>query len=86
MPLFLRLFCSIPLIAAGGELPAIAADGTTAVSAVYFLNSSAFGLYKGDLTTPRKATKYLHNLTTILADNGLLTTAGKVDYSIRNPL
>jgi hypothetical protein len=42
----------------------------------------AFGFYKGDLTTPRKAADYLHNLTTILADNASLMRPGKVRYTI----
>jgi hypothetical protein len=44
----------------------------------------AFGFYKGDLTTPRKAAEYLHNLTSILADTGSLATPGHVNYSIPN--
>jgi hypothetical protein len=42
------------------------------------------GFYKGDLATPRKAADYLHNLTTILADNASLMRPGKVDYTIRD--
>jgi hypothetical protein len=40
-----------------------------------------FGFYRSDYT-PRKAGVYLHNLTTILADNGTLREPGKLDYSI----
>ena len=40
-----------------------------------------FGFYRPDYT-PRKAGDYLHNLTTILADNGTLRRSGKLDYSI----
>lgn len=40
-----------------------------------------FGFYKPDYT-PRKAALYLHNLTTILADQGKLPEPGKLDYSI----
>lgn len=42
-----------------------------------------FGFYAPDYQ-PRKAAVYLHNLTTILADNGALTEPGKLDYSIPN--
>jgi hypothetical protein len=45
-------------------------------------SDGAFGFYKGDLTTPRVAATYLHNLTTILADTGALASPGKVGYSI----
>jgi len=44
----------------------------------------AFGFYKGDLATPRKAADYLHNLTTVLADTGTLASPGNVSYSIGN--
>ena len=40
-----------------------------------------FGFYKPDYT-PRKAALYLHNLTTILADNGVLPKPGRLNYSI----
>jgi hypothetical protein len=40
-----------------------------------------FGFYQPDYK-PRKAAVYLHNLTTILADNGALAEPGKLDYSI----
>jgi len=48
-------------------------------------SDGAFGFYKGDLTTPRKAADYLHNLTTILADSGTLATPGTIACSIQNP-
>jgi hypothetical protein len=47
-------------------------------------SDGAYGFYKQDYTTPRKAAYYLHNFTTILADNGPLNSPGKVDYSIPN--
>jgi len=47
-------------------------------------SDGAFGFYKGDLTTPRKAADYLHNLTTILADTGSLPSPGKLNYSIQD--
>jgi hypothetical protein len=40
-----------------------------------------FGFYRPDYT-PRKAAVYLHNLTTILADRGILRKPGSLDYSI----
>ncbi|MCW3053745.1 MAG: putative glycosyl hydrolase [Chthonomonadales bacterium] len=40
-----------------------------------------FGFYKPDYT-PRKAALYLHNLTTILADNGTLAKPGRLTYSL----
>ncbi len=40
-----------------------------------------FGFFKPDYT-PRKAGVYLHNLTTILSDNGALAKPGQLDYSI----
>jgi hypothetical protein len=40
-----------------------------------------FGFFKPDYT-PRKAGVYLHNLTTILSDNGTLAKPGQLDYSI----
>jgi hypothetical protein len=43
--------------------------------------NQSFGLFKPDYT-PRKAAVYLHNLTTILADQGALTRPGRLDYSI----
>jgi hypothetical protein len=42
----------------------------------------AFGFYKGDFTTPRKSAEYLHNLTSILADDGGMKMTGSVNYSI----
>ncbi len=42
-----------------------------------------FGFYKPDYT-PRKAALYLHNLTTILADNGSLAKPGRLAYSLPN--
>jgi hypothetical protein len=42
-----------------------------------------FGFYRPDYT-PRKAAVYLHNLTTILADNGTLSKPGKLNYTIPN--
>lgn len=42
-----------------------------------------FGFYKPDYT-PRKAALYLHNLTTILADNGSLSKPGRLNYSLPN--
>jgi hypothetical protein len=44
----------------------------------------AYGFYRGDLTTPRKAADYLHNFTSILADPGVCAAHGKVGYSIWN--
>ena len=43
--------------------------------------NQAFGFFKPDYS-PRKAGVYLHNLTTILSDNGALTNPGRLDYSI----
>ena len=40
-----------------------------------------FGFFKADYS-PRKAAVYLHNMTTILADGGVLKKAGSLDYSI----
>ena len=40
-----------------------------------------FGYYRPDYS-PRPAAVYLHNLTTILADNGALSKPDKLDYSI----
>jgi len=47
-------------------------------------SDGAFGFYKGDLTTPRKAADYLHNLTTILADQGAPASPRRVAFSIAN--
>jgi hypothetical protein len=43
--------------------------------------NQSFGFYKPDYT-PRKAATYLHNLTTILADNGTLAKPGQFDFAI----
>jgi hypothetical protein len=43
--------------------------------------NQSFGFYNRDYA-PRKAAVYLHNLTTILTDNGALKEPGKLDYSI----
>ena len=57
-------------------------------TAVYLLRdrtdeggNQSFGFFKPDYS-PRKAGVYLHNLTTILADNGTLAKPGQLDYSI----
>ncbi|CEK18617.1 glycosyl hydrolase [Chthonomonas calidirosea] len=42
-----------------------------------------FGFYRPDYT-PRKAAVYLHNLTTILADQGVLHDPGRLAYAIPN--
>lgn len=42
-----------------------------------------FGFYAPDYQ-PRKAAVYLHNLTTLLADDGMLARPGTLDYSIPN--
>ena len=59
-------------------------------TAVYLLRdrtdeagNQKFGLYRPDYT-PRKAARYLHNLTTILADRGATGTPGKLSYTIPN--
>jgi hypothetical protein len=56
-------------------------------TAVYLLRdrtdeggNQSFGFFKADYT-PRKAAAYLHNLTTILADEGSPTALGRLDYS-----
>jgi hypothetical protein len=41
----------------------------------------SFGFFKPDYT-PRKAAVYLHNLTTILADQGSIAKPGQLNYSI----
>jgi hypothetical protein len=41
------------------------------------------GIFIGD--TPKRAASYIHNLTTILADNKPLATAGWLDYAIPEP-
>lgn len=43
--------------------------------------NQSFGFFKPDYT-PRKAAIYLHNLTTILADHGSVSTPGQLAYSI----
>jgi hypothetical protein len=57
-------------------------------TAVYLLKdrtdeagNQQYGFYKPDYT-PRKSAIYLHNLTTILADNGPVRNPGKLHYSI----
>ena len=57
-------------------------------TAVYLLRdrtdeagNQSFGFFKRDYT-PRKAARYLHNLTTILADRGSLAKPGQLTYSI----
>jgi hypothetical protein len=43
--------------------------------------NQTFGFYRPDYT-PRLAATYLHNLTTILADDNSIRTPGNLDYSI----
>jgi len=43
--------------------------------------NQSFGFYKADYS-PRKAAIYLHNLTTILADKGILAKPGQLDFTI----
>jgi hypothetical protein len=57
-------------------------------TAVYLLSDCTdegdnqnFGFFKADYT-PRKAAVYLHNLTTILADQGTPAKPGRLTYSI----
>ena len=57
-------------------------------TAVYLLRdrtdedgNQTFGFFRPDYT-PRKAATYLHNLTTILADNGASSIPGSLNYSI----
>lgn len=59
-------------------------------TAVYLLRdrvdeggNQKFAFYRPDYT-PRKAAFYLHNLTTILADRGVLQKPDALDYSIAN--
>lgn len=61
-----------------------------AYTAVYLLRdrtdedgNQSFGFYRTDYS-PRRAAIYLHNLTTILADQGTLATPGQFDYTIVN--
>jgi len=60
----------------------------TAYTSVYLLRdrtdedgNQAFGFYRPDYS-PRRAATYLHNLTTILADNGTLASPGRLDVAI----
>jgi len=57
-------------------------------TAVYLLRdrtdeagNQTFGFFKPDYA-PRKAATYLHNLTTILADRGQVTRAGRLRYAL----
>jgi hypothetical protein len=57
-------------------------------TAVYLLRdrgdeggNQTFGFFKPDFT-PRKAAVYLHNLTTILADQGKVKEPGRLDYRL----
>jgi hypothetical protein len=43
--------------------------------------NQAFGFFRPDYS-PRKAAIYLHNLTTILADNGKIPNPGQLDFTI----
>jgi hypothetical protein len=43
--------------------------------------NQSFGFYQADYS-PRKAAIYLHNLTTILADQGILAAPGQLDFEI----
>jgi len=43
--------------------------------------NQAFGFFKPDYT-PRQAAVYLHNLTTLLADEGTPAKPGQLDYTI----
>jgi hypothetical protein len=45
--------------------------------------NQSFGFYRADYS-PRKAAIYLHNLMTILADNGTLANPGHLDFAIVN--
>jgi hypothetical protein len=45
--------------------------------------NQTFGFYRPDYT-PRLAVTYLHNFTTILADNSSIPTPGNLSYSISN--
>jgi hypothetical protein len=45
--------------------------------------NQAFGFFRPDYS-PRKAATYLHNLTTILSDNGKLAGPGQLDYELIN--
>ena len=57
-------------------------------TAVYLLRDRAdeggnqtFGFFKPDYT-PRKAARFLHNLTTILADQGTIAKPGQLNYAV----
>jgi hypothetical protein len=59
-------------------------------TAVYLLRdrgdeagNQTFGFFKPDYA-PRRAAVYLHNLTTILADPGVIKKPGRLDYAIDN--
>jgi len=59
-----------------------------AYTAVYLLRdrtdeagNQAYGFYRPDYS-PRPAAQYLHNLTTILADEGRIETPGALEYTI----
>ena len=43
--------------------------------------NQSFGFFRPDYS-PRKAATYLHNVTTILADEGTVATSGMLDYTI----
>lgn len=43
--------------------------------------NQSFGFFRPDYS-PRKAATYLHNVTTILADEGTVATSGTLDYTI----
>jgi hypothetical protein len=45
--------------------------------------NQTFGFFRPDYT-PRKAAHFLHNLTTILADEGKLAEPGQLDFTIAN--
>jgi hypothetical protein len=45
--------------------------------------NQTFGFFRPDYS-PRKAATYLHNLTTILADNGTIDKSGWLDFTISN--
>jgi hypothetical protein len=47
------------------------------------VGNQSFGFFRADYS-PRKAAIYLHNLTTILADNGTLAKPGHLDFAIVN--
>lgn len=44
----------------------------------------AFGFYKADYATPRKSAVYLHNLTTILADEAAKTKPKTLKFAVSN--